>query len=77
RVALPGVPAGAAPAAWLAMALTLAAPAISPLAPCPASAQGADPTRIRAAIPGEVMFVRIAGSWASDDRRGPTRLVLI
>lgn len=74
RVALPGVPAGAARAAWLAVipAMILAIP---PLAP--AAAQGADPARILSAVPGEVMFVRIAGSWASDDRRGPTRLVLI
>lgn len=75
RVALPGFPAGAARAAWLAM--ILAAPAIPPLVSVPAAAQGADPARILSAIPGEVMFVRIAGSWASDDRRGPTRMVLI
>lgn len=85
RVALPGIPAGAARAAWrdlartlaVGLAMGLAAPAVTPWATAPASAQGADPTRILSALPGEVMFVRIAGSWASDDRRGPTRLVLI
>ncbi|QCI68567.1 hypothetical protein [Phreatobacter stygius] len=65
RGALPGTLAGAALVACLAVA------------PIPLSAQGADPIRLLSGIPGEVMFVRITGAWASHDRRGPTRVVLI
>lgn len=47
------------------------------LAPEPAAAETIDAARLLAAVPGEIMFVRIAGTWASPEREGLTRIVLI
>lgn len=57
-------------AAALAMLASLAAAG-------PLAAQSPDPTRILAAIPGEVMFLRATGQWRQGDREGPSRIVLL
>ncbi|CEJ13159.1 hypothetical protein BN1110_03469 [bacterium YEK0313] len=67
---------GAARPAPVKVALIAAALAAG-LVPAPARADPVDATRLLAAIPGEIMFVRIAGTWASPEREGLTRIVLI
>jgi hypothetical protein len=69
RTTRPGSPARPVLAAALTAAMLLASR--------PAVPQVVDAPRVLSAIPGEVIFLRLTGSWENDRRGGPTRIVLV